>query len=414
MKRIFTIVALFSALAVVAQTPDSVDIGTSYPNRAYYSFENGLQATIPNNNFDLAIATYPMMSSVIRINGRFGVQLFEYTAGDTSAWATLDTAGIGSGTGWIRNYDSDTTWEAGAFDANATGHPDYGWGTYNSVTHVVTGNTLFALKTRSNQWKKVWIEELGTDMIYDVRLADLDGNNDTVIQISRAGLTSKNFVFYDLDNYSVVDTDIDKTTYELLFLAYEGEISPGTWYNITGVLSNVGIQVAQVSNTHPDDADYSGATYVNRINEIGYDWKAFSGSWVLEDSLSYFVRTLDGDVWQIWFTGFQSTNGRFIFNKRQVGFVSIEENGTKTAAFKVFPNPASEVLNLVYAMNENGNASFRIFDLSGKTVYASTLEGEKGFNNHVVNLQQLNLATGTYIAHIEMNGKTVSEKIIIH
>ena len=50
--------------------------------------------------------------------------------------AQLDTTGL---SGWKQMYNSLDSWEEGAFNAHATGHPDYGWCTYNTITHNLEG-----------------------------------------------------------------------------------------------------------------------------------------------------------------------------------------------------------------------------------------------------------------------------------
>ena len=66
--------------------------------------------------------------------------------GDMNAWDAVDTSQMA---GWPALYNSDTTWLNGAFDRNATGHPDYGWGVYNSQTHDVIGDSIFIIKLKT-------------------------------------------------------------------------------------------------------------------------------------------------------------------------------------------------------------------------------------------------------------------------
>ena len=66
----------------------------------------------------------------------------------------VDTTGYKS---WTPLYNSDTTWTEGAFNMNATGHPNYGWGEYDTNTHNLTGVALYIIKTRAGSYKKIWI-----------------------------------------------------------------------------------------------------------------------------------------------------------------------------------------------------------------------------------------------------------------
>ena len=62
----------------------------------------------------------------------------------------------------------------GAFNMNATGHPNYGWGKYSEITHNLSGVALYIIKTRNGAYKKIWIEnKLSVDQKYSFRYADI-------------------------------------------------------------------------------------------------------------------------------------------------------------------------------------------------------------------------------------------------
>jgi len=66
---------------------------------------------------------------------------------------------------------------------NATGHPDYGWGVYNTVTHNVTGDSIYVIKV-GNELKKLWIiKKVSINNIYHIRYANLDGSNEQIIEL---------------------------------------------------------------------------------------------------------------------------------------------------------------------------------------------------------------------------------------
>lgn len=130
---------------LTAQNPvieDSVILGPSYVNKAFYSLANGEEGQMVNTDWDLQFASHTSMSSTIRLNGGFNVALWQYTNGDTTDWATIDTSGLAMGNGWDRLRDETTAYESGAFEQNATGFPNYGWGNYNQVSHDVIGDQL--------------------------------------------------------------------------------------------------------------------------------------------------------------------------------------------------------------------------------------------------------------------------------
>jgi len=420
MKKVFTgILSCLTVFQLQSQTwiQDSVIIGNSYANKAFYSFQNGTVGTMPNNNWDISVAVYSTMTASIRINGAFGTRLWQYTAGDTTAWNILDTTGLASGTGWIECFDNDTAYEPSAFEYNMTGHPNYGWGVYNSVTHDVNGVALFVAKSYSGSYKKVWIKnQKASNNTMTIRIANLDGTNDTTITFSKT-YTNKNYVYLSLNNLIINDIEPANNLYELIFDRYNAYLNPpGAYYPVTGVRLNRNIQASEARDIHPDDAIYTNFAFSNNMTVIGHDWKIQPPpAWTMVDSLSYFVQTTSGNVWQIEFTGFTgNSSGKYYFNKRQVAFASIEDDANNTLKVSVYPNPASELLQILYANETSANGSLQVFDLNGKLVFNAMLPPTAG-NFQTVNCQpkQLGWTAGVYVAHIKVNGKTVVQKLII-
>lgn len=419
MKKIF--VGFVSVLAVVqlqSQTwvADSVVIGNGYANKAFYSLENGTIGTIPNNNWDFAVAVYGNQTASIRINGAFGVQLWQYTNGDTTAWASLDTTGIGTSTGWVACFDTDTAYEPSAFEYNMTGHPNYGWGVYNSITHDVNGIALFVAKSYTGTYKKVWIKnQKASTNTMTIRVANLDGSNDTTITFTKS-YTNKNYIYLALTNLVVNDIEPDNTTYDLIFDRYNAAVAPGIYYPVTGVRLNRNVQASEARFILPDDAIYTNYTFTDNVTVIGHDWKIQPPpSWTMVDSLSYFVKDNVGNVWQIAFTGFSgSSTGIYYFKKRQVAFASIEDEANNTLKVSVYPNPASELVQILYSNETAVNGSLQIFDISGKAVYRTMLPPTYGNLQTVkCNPKLLGWQPGVYVALITVNEKNVVQKIII-
>ena len=206
MKLPVLFAAVAFGLTASAQTADSVIIGPAYPNKGFYSLSTGNVGQMPNTEWDLQFAAHSTMSSTLRLNGGFNVRAWEYTAGDSSQWAQLDTAGMGTSNGWLPIYDAMNSFDPGAFEMTATAFPNYGWGTYNQISHDIVGTKLFVVQTTSGSYKKLFIKALraGTQEL-ELRLANLDGSNEVNFSASRAGLIAKSWIYIDLDNASVLD-----------------------------------------------------------------------------------------------------------------------------------------------------------------------------------------------------------------
>lgn len=79
--------------------------------------------------------------------------------------------------------------------------------------------------------------------------------------------------------------------------------------------------------------------------------------------------------------------------------------------FSLYPNPATNVLNLDWMQEEEGVLNFRITDLSGRTVAAEQVTVGNGMQHHTFNISTL--AKGIYLLNIESaEGKTVKKFIV--
>ena len=202
----------------------------------------------------------------------------------------------------------------GAFDRHATGHPDYGWGVYNSQTHDVIGDSLFVIKLNDGSLKKIFIEKRAAmSNSFSIQYGDIDGAGETK-EISCNSYASKNFIYFSLTTGEVLDNEPDSESWDIVFTKYHDESIP---YIVTGVLTNMDREAAEVRNMDPDEADPSDAKFTTDISVIGSDWKSFdmgSFSYVIEPDLTYFVKSGD-NTYKIVFTGTDgSASGKMVFD----------------------------------------------------------------------------------------------------
>lgn len=408
MRKILFFFLLISSFGF-AQTTQNISMGPAYQNKLFYSFENGVVGTMRNDNWDIAIATNTITTASISINGGFGAQLFQYTAGDTSAWATLDTAGLASGQNFIECYDSESSFEPSAFEFKATGHPNYGWGIYNSVTHNVNGIALFVIKTTAGDYKKIWImnqQSMGNTLTFKV--ANLDGSNEYERTVNKS-VGSKNYVYFNLSTQTLIDDEPSNQSYDIVFTKYVSSLAPGVYYPVTGVLLNRTILAAENRGMPVDDANYLTANYTDDISTIGSDWKNFNMTtfqWELEDSLSFFVQDLVGNTWQIWFTDFGGTStGNIEFQQRNVSTVSVEEVHA-SEGFQFYPNPAENFIQINTSINSS-NTQVVLRDLTGKTIVTQLLNE----TNQQFDVSQL--SSGLYLISVQSANQVFTQKLTI-
>lgn len=418
-KPILLLMLMSISAVVFAQTviEDSVSLGAGYADQVYYSFDDGEVLTSSGTDWDIAFRAGTFTSS-IRINGGQGVRLYQL-AGDTSAFSsTTDTVGL---SGFNVLYNADTTWEYGAFERNPAGSFNYGWGEYNQTTHIVTGTRAFILEAMDGSFKKIVIEALESGT-WKFRYADIDGSNQVSDSVVVNNFNDKIYIGYSLVDQQVVDFEPNITAWDMVFQKFVTEDYNGAPYEeVTGILTNLNIAVAEARNIAYDDADYTNYTLTaDNIMTIGWDWKGLDFTaptpWVVEDSLSYFIQAQSGKIYQFWMTNWAgSSTGNAYFSFREVGGnVGINEAGETVTAFGTYPNPSNGQFNVVYTAHEQiNNLSFEIYNLAGQRVYSVQLPVNAGINTHSVNISDLNLPNGMYQSILRGDEVIARDKMII-
>lgn len=413
-KTLLTTLCLLAISLTNAQTIiDTVSIGAGYANQKWYSLQNDEQGFAPKNNWDIAFDPSGFGTS-IHINSVIGTMLWTYPSADTTGWATVDTTGINT---WKPKYNSDTSWVIGAFDKGAitSNANDVGWGIYNSITHIITGDSLFVIKLSNGAYKKLWIINC-TGTGYNFKYADLNGSNLQTKFISKSAYANKIFGYYSLQTNTALDREpVTTANWDLLFTQYTAFVP--TPYTVGGILSNKGVKVAQADNVSNPVTfnNWFGQTYKTAINEIGYDWKAFTSSWLIAQDTVYFVKSKTGDYWKMRFTGFGgSSNGNYIFSKEKLSTVGIKENNDVKASISIYPNPSNgSNVTLLYDLENNyTNAELNVIDITGKLILRETLNNTIGFYSHTINTQ--NLKAGVYVVSIQLNNSTIQQKLIVN
>ena len=302
---------------------ETITMNSGYANDIYYSLANGVVSTVPRTNWDIAFQT-SSRSSTILINGGAGMKLYTYPNGDISSWANVNITGIGT---WKALNNSDTTWTLGAFERNLLGHPDYGWGIYNSINHDVVGDSLFVIQLQDQSYRKLWImKKASSENKYIFQFANIDGSGSVIDTVDCTPYTTKNFIYYSFGTKNVIDREPVTDDWDFVVTKYMEMIPDGTGgkvpYPVVGVLTNTGVKTAQLDNVTVETNDYSSAKFVTPISEIGSDWKSFSMStnlWTLTDGRVYFVKDKGLSVFKIVFTAFEgSSTGIIKFDKTKL------------------------------------------------------------------------------------------------
>lgn len=94
----------------------------------------------------------------------------------------------------------------------------------------------------------------------------------------------------------------------------------------------------------------------------------------------------------------------------EIGNVGVEEAET-FAELEVYPNPASDALNLSFNLRKNQHVDIRLVNVTGEAIYTDQLSNASGNISHRIDVS--NLAKGIYILNLTSTEGSVNKKIII-
>lgn len=401
---------------------DSVSMGTSSSNDVFYSMSNGNARVENNKNWHLAFTMNAGDSSAIWANHNSGnsfVKVYN-THKDSSQWNMISLADTAN----EQLYNDDLGWYQGALNNKpGVGQFDFGWGKYDPTSHNIIGDSIFLIKT-NNTFYKVWIKELvSTAMQYTFKVGNMTTNMDTTYIVSKQPNYANN-LFAHFNLVTGVDTNREPaiTAWDILFTRYTtADPTSGPMPNnaVIGVLRNKGVKIAKAAPVLADTAFVNYPTYIANwvptINGVGFNWKTYdqgTNTWSVEDSTSYFVQDVAGNLWQLQFTGYSgSATGNINFGKRLVVPTAVNDITSIVNNYSIYPNPAQNNVNVVIDTKESSIATITIYDFSGKIVSNATIKLNAGLNAYQVPVSYL--ATGNYILSVKGNAVALTEKITI-
>jgi hypothetical protein len=417
MKKIYNLILLLCSVSVLTAQIDQPSVGASYANSTFYNLEDGNTTSATHTEWDIAFNVTPFNLGII-VNEGVGlsftaplsiVELFQTNSTD---FTTADTIGIS------KIYNDEVSWSAGAFNliADASSSADYGWGDYNFGNNQVVGTRIFAIKLRNETYKKLEIQSLIAG-VYTFRFADLDGNNEVTTTIDKANYPAKTLAYYSIENETALD--LEPTDWDMVFTRYVTPLNDGSGgtidYTLTGILTDAGVQVVQADGINPSTVDHLDYTndYQDSLTIIGYDWKSFQGSWVIEAERVYFVKTANEKIWKIQFFDFEgSSTGTTTLEKTLIDGTSSTNKVTEHfSSFNVFPNPASDVTNLVFEVKTyEGAAQIQIINQLGQRVYNENIEIHNGLNAKQLSL---NFPSGLYHVALQIGSDFITRPLFI-
>lgn len=410
---------------------DSTAMGAGYANQVYYDIETGEKNSSPMNNWDLAHTTIGR-DNCIRANHMAGLRVFRYPKSTTAGWSSFDTTGFRS---WKPLWNNQHVHEKGAF----TLFQDipkwrFGWGYYDQVTKLVTGDSLYLLAWTGpggqgwSKFVKFWpvVQLANGDMV--MRYADLDGGNDITDTMKQAGNTGMMYKYYKFSDRSTPKREPGTDKWDISFTRYyEPTYNPGTgdmdMYPVMGIESKRGTLTARISNTPFNDVltdtgwlvGKHGKSFKNDLTGIGSNWKVLAGmAFEVKDTVSYIVRRTRGtdtSYWLLHMTRFVgSSAGKTVFNRMELKN-SLSAAHPVFGRINLFPNPVKDKLIISFEDKSFGKADIRVFDMQGKLVANTAYSQGSGFGAAEINTA--GMKAGVYMLNVTQNGQSFSSRFVV-
>jgi len=391
-----------------AQETVNISMGAGYSNEVYFKLDTQTETTFTATNWDVAFLRNNNVDVGVRINDGIGIKVYE-VANTPGGYDTVDVTDQAA---WLELINSDTEWKDGAFmRASAT----FGFGEYNPATNTVEGTIVFVLEYADGTFRKFFIESYFGG--YDFKYATWDGTNwsaDINATVANTSNPDNIYNYYSLQNEEEVIAEPAEGDWDFVFRKYTTFLDPpGQFYNVTGVLHNSNVTVAQ--NEETGAANPNGLDYLEEMNTIGFDWKEFTGSWSIDSDQKYYVKQDDNTVHRLYFTDFEGAstgNLTFVFEDVSdlLGFESVTEN----VSFGMYPNPSIDgKVTIVYENTGSitDNNVVKIYAMSGTEVFVTTVSNSNGFYNKSLDVSSLQ--SGVYMVAFQSGDAQVTKKLII-
>lgn len=197
-------------------------------------------------------------------------------------------------------------------------------------------------------------------------------------------------------SYSNTYTDTWATTFVSTYTFYRTGSTTvtadgyGTLTTLVGTFNNV-LRVHFVQN-YQDSTDFGFGPYIITYQNDQYMWFLNANHYPIASVLTM---TIDGSP----------TTAGYYLN----GVVGMEERSNDMISHTVFPNPASENLNININLISNQKVEINLYNSIGSLVEKSiSADGLQGDNLYKIDIQDL--PQGIYFAEVILNGSSVSTR----
>ena len=188
-------------------------------------------------------------------------------------------------------------------------------GDYRGKESLYVIDRGFYLNGNSAGFKKLKIDSVNKQS-YTITYANLDNTDSYTLEIQKDNTT--NFQYLSFENNSIINIEPNKDDWDLIFTQYthlyNDPLLPPS-YLVTGVLTNYlnNIVIAKDTSSKFEDINYNMLdmySFSNNQNEIGYDWKTYTGSgYTINTNITYFIQDGSNRFFKLRFIDFYNSDG---------------------------------------------------------------------------------------------------------
>lgn len=416
--QLLLVLWLGSTMSQAQTTTHTINLGASYAQAEFYDLEMDATQHLAHDAWDIAFAINAGGGGVLVNEGSAfsGARTKLYVVPNKTFSDVITSGDFGS-----ELLNDEQTWKMGAANSvTANTSTDYGWGTYDNIANKVIGNgTLYGVELKDGTYKKLVLDSMVSGTYY-FQHANLDGSNAQQQTISKANHSGKTLAYFSFVTNNTVTAEV--AGWDWVFTRYSTLLyttNPPTPYTVGGLLLNTGVEAVLADNVNPATVDHRNYTLHNdSLTTIGHDWKFFDfgTGWSVAPNRVYFVKTQNDDLYQIEFLSFQgSSTGQGQFAKTYLGkLIGLDQiDHQALGAIQCFPNPATDVLQVVYTLRQRVAAvDLRLTDRTGRVVYETVLPAtQQGM--HTTTLALPNLPAGPYALTLQTDRDQHTKKVII-
>jgi len=107
----------------------------------------------------------------------------------------------------------------------------------------------------------------------------------------------------------------------------------------------------------------------------------------------------------------ENNHYRYQFNANPEAIVGVKEITASDIQLNIYPNPTSDMCNLIYTLNNNEFVTVNVYNTLGELVYIESKNANSGTVMHNLNLNSL--PAGNYSIQVSFKNNSITKKLTI-